>query len=128
MEYLRRSVSLRAYGQRDPLIEYRREGLQRFNNMQKGIAASFTEALPHLEPADDSRIRAEEAKTRQAIVEASEVNDGTVTKAPIVKTGTELYGRNDMVTIKKGDETQTLKYKKAEPLLEQGWHIHQVSG
>ena len=26
MDYLRRSVSLRAYGQRDPLIEYRREG------------------------------------------------------------------------------------------------------
>ena len=30
MDYLRRSVSLRAYGQRDPLIEYRREGLIRF--------------------------------------------------------------------------------------------------
>jgi hypothetical protein len=28
-----------------------------------------------------------------------------------------------MVTIKKGEETQTLKYKKAENLLEQGWTI-----
>jgi len=30
MEYLRRSVSLRAYGQRDPLVEYRREGTSSF--------------------------------------------------------------------------------------------------
>ena len=34
MEYLRRSVSLRAYGQRDPLIEYRREGLMRFRELE----------------------------------------------------------------------------------------------
>jgi len=33
------------------------------------------------------------------------------------------YGRNDSVTIKKGDETQTLKYKKAEQLLNEGWEI-----
>jgi hypothetical protein len=33
------------------------------------------------------------------------------------------YGRNDFVTIKKGDATQTLKYKKAEPLLAEGWSI-----
>jgi preprotein translocase subunit SecA len=125
MEYLRRSVSLRAYGQRDPLIEYRREGLQRFNAMQRGIAASFAEALPRLEPVDASQARAlqaEQEKTRKVILAGSEVTDGTVAKAPIVKTGTER-GRNDIVTIKKGEETQTLKYKKAEPLLEQGWEI-----
>ena len=32
-------------------------------------------------------------------------------------------GRNEMVTIRKGDEVQTLKYKKAEPLLTQGWQL-----
>jgi len=32
-------------------------------------------------------------------------------------------GRNEMVTIRKGDEVQTLKYKKAEPLLSQGWQL-----
>ena len=32
-------------------------------------------------------------------------------------------GRNEMVTIRKGDEVQTLKYKKAEPLLGQGWQL-----
>ena len=40
---------------------------------------------------------------------------------PIVNT--QVYGRNDEITIQKGEETQTLKYKKAEPLLAQGWEI-----
>ncbi len=120
MDYLRRSVSLRAYGQRDPLIEYRREGLVRFNAMQQGVAAAIQEALPRIMPSDDARIRAEEERTRRAMVAASEGESAPA--APIVKTGRE-YGRNDEVTIKKGEETQTLKYKKAEPLLAEGWTI-----
>ena len=121
MEYLRRSVSLRAYGQRDPLIEYRREGLVMFNTMQANTAHAIREALPRIMPADDSRIRAEEERTRRSMVAASEGGEPTP-QAPVVKTGKE-YGRNDEVTIRKGDETQTLKYKKAEPLLAQGWSI-----
>jgi len=35
MEHLRGSVNLRAYGQRDPLVEYRREGLRLFKEMEK---------------------------------------------------------------------------------------------
>jgi len=121
MDYLRRSVSLRAYGQRDPLIEYRREGLGRFNAMQDAIAHALAEALPRIQPADESRIRAEEERTRRALIAASEGKDESVTKEPV--RNTVAYGRNDEVTIKKGEETQTLKYKKAEPLLSQGWEI-----
>jgi len=121
MEYMRRSVSLRAYGQRDPLIEYRKEGLGRYRAMEESIARSFSEALPRIEVADDSRIRAEEAKTRRAVLAASEGGDGSEASAPIVKG--EEFGRNDLVTIRKGEEVQTLKYKKAEQLLEEGWEI-----
>ncbi|HEY0948513.1 MAG TPA: preprotein translocase subunit SecA [Candidatus Paceibacterota bacterium] len=121
MDYLRRSVSLRAYGQRDPLIEYRKEGLARFQAMQAAVRAAIVEAIPRIRPADDARIRAEEEKTRRQLVAASEGGDASVTKEPVLN-GKE-YGRNDEVTIRKGDETQTLKYKKAEPLLEEGWTI-----
>jgi preprotein translocase subunit SecA len=121
MEYMRRSVSLRAYGQRDPLIEYRKEGLARFRDMEAGVAQSFRDALPHIHVADDSRIREEEAKTRRALVAASEGGDNSEAGTPIVKGDT--YGRNDLVTIRKGEETQTVKYKKAEPLLDEGWEI-----
>ena len=34
MEYTRSSVNLRAYGQREPLIEYRKEGLRLFKEME----------------------------------------------------------------------------------------------
>jgi preprotein translocase subunit SecA len=130
MEYLRKSVSLRAYGQRDPLIEYRREGLQRFTLMQQGIAGAFAEALPRIQAVDDSQARAmqaEQERTRKSLVAASEGGDGAAGKGgdasqPVVKTGPQ-FERNDMVTIKRGEETQTLKYKKAEPLLAEGWII-----
>ena len=35
-------------------------------------------------------------------------------------------GRNEKVTIEKGSETKTLKYKKAESLLEEGWTLLEV--
>lgn len=35
MEYLRSSVSLRAYGQHEPLIEYRKEGLRLFKELEQ---------------------------------------------------------------------------------------------
>ncbi len=38
MDYLREGIGLRAYSQRDPLIEYQREGFELFNAMMEGIA------------------------------------------------------------------------------------------
>ena len=35
MDYLRSSVNLRAYGQREPIVEYKREGLQMFREMEE---------------------------------------------------------------------------------------------
>lgn len=121
MDYLRRSVSLRAYGQRDPLNEYRKEGLARFQAMQRNLADAVKEAIVRVRPVDDSRIRREEEQTRARLVAASEGSDTSTTPEPVVN-GKE-YGRNDEVTIRRGEETQTLKYKKAEPLLREGWTI-----
>ncbi len=119
MDYLRRSVSLRAYGQRDPLIEYRREGLIRFRQLEESIKTAVVEALPRMVSSDDARVRAEEAKTRAALIVAGREEGGGST--PVKKENT--YGRNDLITLKKGDEIQTLKFKKAEPLLAEGWEI-----
>ncbi len=118
MDHLRRSVSLRAYGQRDPLIEYRREGLIRFRQLEESIRATVLDALPRMISSDEARIRAEEAKTRAALVAAGQ-EEGA--QAPVVKNAGP--GRNDLVTIRKGTETKELKYKKAEPLLAAGWEL-----
>lgn len=119
MEYMRRSVSLRAYGQRDPLIEYRREGLGRFRALEASIATAVTAALPRFIPQDEARMRAEEERVRTQLhaVGAEEGSSGT----PVV-TGPR-YGRNDLVTLVRGEEKKSIKFKKAGPLLGEGWKI-----
>src|SRR5215472_16699942 len=37
MDYLREGIGLRAMAQRDPLVEYQREGFDMFNTMMEGI-------------------------------------------------------------------------------------------
>ena len=123
MEYLRRAVSLRQIGQRDPLIEYRRDGLLQFRDMEAGIAAQVREAIPRIIPADDARIRAEEEKIRARMVAAGEGDDTSAGPAEPIKNDGPDIGRNNTVTISRDGETQTMKYKKAEPLLQQGWTI-----
>jgi preprotein translocase subunit SecA len=55
MEYLRDSVRLRAYGQRDPLVEYKSEGHKMFqrllNQIETGIAQTVLKVSLAKEPA-----------------------------------------------------------------------------
>lgn len=48
MDYLRGTVNLRAYGQRDPLVEYKKEGLQLFKDMENAVEDEILRVLPHL--------------------------------------------------------------------------------
>jgi len=41
MEHLRNSVSLRGFGQRDPLVEYKKEGIAAFHNLLKAIQSNI---------------------------------------------------------------------------------------
>ena len=51
MDYLRSSVNLRAYGQRDPLVEYKREGLRLFKEMEGAIVEQILRVIPHVAAA-----------------------------------------------------------------------------
>ena len=48
MEYMRGSVRLRAYGQRDPLVEYKREGLKMFKEMEAQIWHNTINLIPQV--------------------------------------------------------------------------------
>ena len=48
MEYTRSSVRLRAYGQRDPLVEYKNEAIRLFRELNAAIASSFSNLILHL--------------------------------------------------------------------------------
>src|SRR5579859_7571538 len=45
MEHFREGIGLRAYGQRDPLVEYKNEAFQMFNELRDRIQASIVAAI-----------------------------------------------------------------------------------
>ncbi len=120
MNYTRSSVNLRAYGQRDPLIEYRKEGTRLFKEMQQAVYLRVANLIPQLQPRV---VAVEEAAMKEAAVRAQaaagEVEAAkNAARTPV--TATDGPGRNDLVTITNGTDTKTLKYKKAEALLASG--------
>ena len=48
MDYARSSVNLRAYGQRDPLVEYKREALRLYKEMEESIIFQIIEMIPRI--------------------------------------------------------------------------------
>jgi preprotein translocase subunit SecA len=106
MEHLRGSVNLRSYGGRDPFIEYRREGLRLFRDLENSLSVSVAEQIERLGAPQQG---------------AREVVPRIVVSA--LEPGKDKIGRNDHVTITNGKETKEMKYKKAEPLLALGWKI-----
>jgi preprotein translocase subunit SecA len=63
MDSLRDGIGLRAYGQRDPLVEYQREAYDMFQRMQDGIKA---ESLAYIFHASVQRVEEAEEERRQA--------------------------------------------------------------
>jgi len=134
MDHLRSSVNLRAYGQRDPLIEYKKEGIRLFRQLEESIKIRVIETLPNVhlkENQDASAFAREERNLREVhenarLIGGSSENKGgkqqAVPQAPI--RNEEKVGRNELVTITNGTETKEMKFKKAEPLLASGeWKL-----
>src|SRR5207248_8370010 len=51
MDYLREGIGLRAMGQRDPLVEYQREGYEMFQNLVGRMREEFAKYIFHVSPA-----------------------------------------------------------------------------
>ena len=48
MDYLKDGIGLRGMGQRDPLVEYQREGYQMYNSMIEAIKEETIQLLFHV--------------------------------------------------------------------------------
>lgn len=102
MDYLRSSVNLRAYGQRDPLVEYKKEGLRLFKEMEASIEQMIEENLAKL--AETQVASAEQMNVqKQAFKITSETDSGNVSAPNPHKD----LGRNDPCWCGSGK-----KYKK----------------
>jgi preprotein translocase subunit SecA len=125
MEYLRSSVNLRAYGQRDPLVEYKREGLQMFQTMEATYADQVMSQLGAEAPIGAPVGVAPVSVQASAVKESEVIHKAVMSIIGTSREGVRKeYGRNDHVTITNGHEDREMKYKKAEPLLASGeWKI-----
>ncbi|MCI5703754.1 MAG: preprotein translocase subunit SecA [Pseudoflavonifractor sp.] len=91
MQELRQGIGLRAYGQNDPIVEYKREGYDMFEEM---IAAIQEETVRRLFLAR-VQVGGEVQRERVAKVTGeSGGGDQTVKKQPVVRKGMKI-GRND---------------------------------
>ena len=107
MDYLRSSVNLRAYGQRDPLGEYRKEGLRLFRELEAAFAGNVLKMIPNI---TTGAFVQEEQKMREVHKKAQAIGASGVTSGSTgvsVKRHEEKVGRNDPCPCGSGK-----KYKK----------------
>ena len=136
MDQMREGINLRAYGQKNPLIEYKKEGYILFEEMMYSINKEILKTLfrSNLTKVDESKIIIDSSipknmqMSHSKISGISQLQKQSLAKpnAQQTKTSTSVtkkYGRNDKIKISNGSETKEIKFKKAENLLNQGWSI-----
>lgn len=100
MDQLRYGIGLRAYGQRDPVIEYKFEGFEMFEEMIRNIQNDSVKILLR------SRIDREHAPQREKVAEPVTASHGDEPKKPVQRSSDKV-GRNDACPCGSGK-----KYKK----------------
>ena len=84
MEQLRQGIGLQAYGQRDPLVEYKMSGYEMFDGMIAAIREDTVRILFH--------IRIEQKVEREPAAKVTGTNkDDSVAKAPVRNTEQKVY-------------------------------------
>lgn len=110
MDYTRSSVNLRAYGQRDPLVEYKKEGLRLFKEMQEAINGQIIRILPNIggQVAAPEQVNLKEVHEQAQVIGSGDGDSNKVHTAPKPKNAEgETIGRNDPCFCGSGK-----KYKK----------------
>ena len=101
MDHLKDGIGLRAYGQKDPLVEYKRESFDMFGLMRERIENDAVRFLFLLDPmADEERKKEEEKRRReqeQVFRAASQSAAGVVARGGVSQISRKVpkVGRND---------------------------------
>jgi len=75
IDYMRSSVRLRAYGQRDPLVEFKREGLQLFRDLEFSI---YNDVLNFIKNINQTVVSSQSVGLTPEQVNLQEVHEGAV--------------------------------------------------
>ncbi len=84
MEQLRQGISLQAYGQKDPLVEYKMSGYDMFDAMTANIQEDTVKLLLH--------VKVEQKVEREQVAKVTGTNkDDSAAKAPVKRAETKVY-------------------------------------
>ncbi len=84
MDQLRQGVGLQAYGQRDPLVEYKLSGYEMFDDMTQNIREETVRVL--------FRVRVEQKVEREQVAKVTGTNkDDSVAKTPVKRENAKIY-------------------------------------
>tara|TARA_Y100000590_G_C15720885_1_gene1013497 strand:- start:477 stop:3224 length:2748 start_codon:yes stop_codon:yes gene_type:complete len=136
MDQLREGINLRAYGQKDPLLEYKSEGFKLFQEMMVDMNATTVQRLFRTQiqgaaeqpQAKDRSVRNVQMQHQDTTgmgfagqPEAQhQANQPQQVRSPI--TVGKKIGRNDKILVKSPDGKQIeIKYKKLQHYLNQGF-------
>jgi preprotein translocase subunit SecA len=79
MDYLQTGINLRAMGQKDPLVEWQREGFEMFGAMMTGIAQDFVKYVMHVQVVENQSGAPKSSDGRNAIADPADSNrDGVI--------------------------------------------------
>lgn len=82
MDQLRQGIGLQAYGQRDPLIEYKFSGFEMFDAMTESISEDTIKALMH--------VRIEQKVEREQVAKVTGTNKDETVKGPVRRTSKKI--------------------------------------
>ena len=68
MDYLRSSVNLRAYGQREPIVEYKKDGLAMFKDMEEAFKEQVFSLISTINTENAVNVEAENSAPKQTLV------------------------------------------------------------
>ena len=100
MDELKNGIGLRAYGQQDPVVKYRMEGMDMFDEMIANIKVDVVKIMMNIRRQNGEVKRTEAAKITGAALEAIQSVDGgkkinTPEHSQTVVNDTPKIGRND---------------------------------
>jgi len=132
IDHLRNSIGLRAYAQKNPKNEFKKEAYSMFESMLDEIDSGTVRILFSLQIANENDVNSlkqnnqrQEMSLGKAKINSHQENNfqNEETTKTVTRVEQKL-GRNDLIKITNGEETKELKYKKAQPLIETGeWKI-----
>ena len=93
MDMLREGINLRAYGQRNPLVEYKIEALDMFEEMESSIQNDIARLMYRVSVVTKEQQQLEDHLQNAQASHGEDIDAAEVKKKPIVNTNT--VGRND---------------------------------